>query len=280
MNPVVVVGVATALVSLTGIVVGLLTTRQADRRVKQEHADEEARLRLDAAMRAGELFSGKENAPADPAAVASGLLALTKLDNAELAVALLVHLWSEETPQVAPETAVLVIDAALRSSANAQLVAAELLCRNANRLDPCHSLHWPSTVDGDWVQDFCPKTKLLLIDALIGMTLAHPNTEDALRSVAVRLYGVWRGDETPRVRGCVGRLIGAVVPALRQLGYIDFMQGKKTVLLSELEDAAASGTHNPDGYLDRMVEDRCEKLCSWAHACERIDPATRLVTAV
>ncbi|WP_318307789.1 hypothetical protein [Amycolatopsis solani] len=278
MNPVS-VGVVAALVSLSGIVVGWLTARQANRRLNHEHADEEARLRLDAAMRAGELFSAKDS-PADPAAVASGLLALTKLDNAELAVALLVNLWSEETPQVAPETAVLVVDAALRSTGNAQLVAAELLCRNANRLDPCHSLHWPSAIDGDWDQDFCPKTKLLLIDALVGMTLAHPNTEDALRSVAVRLYGVWRGDENPRVRGCVGRLIGAVVPALRQLGYIDFMQGKKTVLLSELETAAASGTHNPDGYLDRMVEDRCKKLCSWAHACEHADPATRLATAV
>ncbi|MFJ7219577.1 hypothetical protein [Amycolatopsis sp. NPDC098790] len=274
------VGVLTALVSLSGVLVSVLTTRQANRRLRQEHADEEARLRLDAAMRAGELFSAKEDNPADPAAVVSGLLALTKLDNAELAVALLVNLWSEEEPQVAPETAVLVIDAALKSTGNAQLVAAELLCRNAHRLNSCHSLHWPSAVDGDWNPDFCPKTKLLLIDALIGMTLAHPSTEDALRSIAVRLYGVWSRDENPRVRGCVGRLIGAVIPALRTLGYVDFMQGKKTVLLSELEKAAASGTHNPDGYLDRMVDDRCKKLCSWAHACEQANPATSLATAV
>jgi hypothetical protein len=110
----------------------------------------------------------------------------------------------------------------------------------------CQSLHWPSVIDGGWDQRFGPKTKLLLLDALILMTLAHPVTEGALRSVAVRLYGVWCGEDM-RVRGCVGRLIGAVVPALQHLGYADFMQGSQTVLLTELQAAAARGTNNPDG---------------------------------
>jgi hypothetical protein len=86
--------------------------------------------------------------------MAAGLLALTRLDHADLAVALLVDLWSErEGPEdpdrVSTETAILVIDAALRStSANAQLVAAELLCRNAKWLQPGQSLHWPSSLEG------------------------------------------------------------------------------------------------------------------------------------
>jgi hypothetical protein len=65
---------------------------------------------------------------------------------------------------------------------------------------------------------------------------------------------------------------------LNQLGYTDFMQGKQTVQLCELEAAAASGTQNPDGYLDRMVDARCHQLCSWA--TEHPDPAACLVTAV
>jgi hypothetical protein len=270
---------ATAVVSLAGVLIGLFTTRQANRRLRQEHDDEVARLRLDAAMRAGELFSAPKDTTADPAAIASGLLALTRLDHADLAVALLVDLWSGDGKdrQVAPETAVLVIDAALRSTGNAQLVAAELLCRNAHRLNSCQSLHWPSTIDGSWDPRFGPKTKMLLIDALIRLTLAHPHCEDALRSVAVRLYGIWSGDGDPRVRGCVGRLISALVPALEQLGYTDFMQGRQTVLLSELEAAAASGTKNPDGYLDRMVDDRCHKLCDWARS--HPEPAACLATA-
>lgn len=157
--------------------------------------------------------------------------ALTRLDRADLAVALLVDLWPDSESghdrQVADETATLVIDAALRSNRpTAQLVAAELLWRNAPRLSPCHSLHWPSAVDGDWDARFGPKTKLLLIDALVRMTVAHPVSEGALRSVAVRLYGVWDGDRELRLRGCVGRFIGAVVPAL---GYQDFIQGNQTV---------------------------------------------------
>ncbi|HEX6358306.1 hypothetical protein [Actinophytocola sp.] len=279
-----------ASVALVGIGVGVLTTWQSNRRLRQEHHDEQARLKLDAAMRAGELFSAKDQASADPAAIASGLLALTRLDHADLAVALLVDLWSNgdeiadrSDHRVAHETAVLVIDAALRSTTkpNAQLVAAELLCRNAHRLNSCQSLHWPSVIDGGWDQRFGPKTKLLLLDALIVMTLARPVSEDALRSVAVRLYGVWRDDQDSRVRGCVGRLVGAVVPALKHLGYADFMQGNHKVLLTELEIAAASGTNNPDGFLDRIVDDRCKRLATWASSCQQAEPAdARLAAAI
>lgn len=261
---------ATASVS----VIGFLVTWQANRRLRQDHQEEQARLKLDAAMRAGALFSDTDGTPANPAAIASGLLALTRLDHADLAVALLVDLWSEASDnRVAHETAVLVIDAALRSdSPSARLVAAELLCRNAHRLSPCHSLHWPSAIDGCWNATFGPKTKLLLIDALIRITVANPVSEGALRSVAVRLYGIWHGDQELRVHGCVGRLIDAVVPALGELGYVDFMQGNQKVVLADLEAAAATGTRNPDSFLDRMVDDRCTKLRTWSAGCGKTEP--------
>ena len=94
------------------------------------------------------------------------------------------------------------------------------------------------------------------------MTLAHEVNEAALRSIAVRLYGVWKCDGDKRVRGCVGRIISAVVPALKQLGYSDFMQGNQKVILADLGVAASSGTNNSDGFLDRIVEDRCRRR-SW-----------------
>jgi hypothetical protein len=122
-------------------------------------------------------------------------------------------------------------------------------------------------IDGGWDPGFGPKTKLLLLDALILMTLAHEINEAELRSIAVRLYGVWKGDDDKRVRGCVGRIISAVVPALKQLGYSDFMQGNHEVMLADLEIAALSGTHNPDGFLDRIVEDRRRRLVEWATPC-------------
>jgi hypothetical protein len=262
--------------------IGHLATRQSDRRLgqestqahqrlRQEHDDEQRRLKLDAAMRAGELFSA-DSGHAHPAALASGLLALTKLDHADLAVALLVDLWSGDNNKISTETAVLVIDAALRSSQpNAQLVAAELLCRNAKKLDSCQSLHWPSAVDGCWISEFGPKTKLLVIDALVLMSLANKATENALRSVAVRLYGVWRDETDARVKGCVGMLIHALIHELKRLGYTNFMQGNQEIMLSDLKRAAASAAANPDGFLDQLVADRCKKLADWAGQCSDVE---------
>ena len=277
--------VATVLVPATGILVGSMTTRQANRRLQQEHAvevarrrqehqDEEARLRLDAAMKAGALFSSNDGRPTDPAAVASGLLALTRLNHTYLAVTLLVDLWSGKDSQeqrVKHETAVLVINEALKatSTPNAQLVAAELLCRNASRLDPTQSLHWPSVIDGCWDEQFGPKTKMLLLDGLVRMTLASNVSEEAVRSVAMRLYGVWRRDHNARVRGCVGRLIKAVFPALEGLGYTVFLGGTEEVTLRQLKEAADSGTNNPDDLLNRIVGDRCKCLRTWSADCKR-----------
>jgi hypothetical protein len=240
-------------------------SEQAARRLKREHDDEEARLRLDAAMRAGALFSA-ESGLVQPASVASGLLALTDLDRADLAVALLVDFWPVCDQKVSTEAAILVIDAALRATGQpkAQLVAAELLCRNAKRLDSRQSLHWPSIIDGCWDYRFGPKTKLLLIDALTIMTLSNLVTEGSLRSVAVRLYGIYRGDKDPCVKGCVAKLIDALIPALDHLGYGNFMQGNEMVMLSSLKDAAAGKKDNPDDYLKRLADRRSRKLTEWA----------------
>jgi type II secretory pathway pseudopilin PulG len=114
--------VLTALVALIGMTVTRQANRrlslereQSERRLQQEHRDEQGRLKLDAAMRAGALFSSTTAEPVDPASVASSLLALTKLDNADLAVTLLVDFWSDATEKVSTEAAILVIDARLRS---------------------------------------------------------------------------------------------------------------------------------------------------------------------
>jgi len=118
---------------------------------------------------------------------------------------------------VSKEAAILAIDAALESDeSNAPLVAAELLCRKAEILDACRSLDWPSAVDGRWVPNVGQKTKLLLVDALITVTITSPSNENALRSLAVRLYGIWSGDPDGNVKSCIGKLIEAFVPHLEQ----------------------------------------------------------------
>jgi hypothetical protein len=256
------------LVTAAASIIGLTVSRQSSRAA-------ENRLRLDAAMRAGESFSPSTSEPVSPASVASSLLALTKLDNVDLAVALLVDFWVPSSQEmISNESAILVVDAALRSGKpNAQLVAAEVLCRNSSHLDPCQSTHWPSYIDGCWNPRFGPKTRLLLIDALTRMAITKsPVNENALRSVAVRLYGIYHGEpETSRARGCVATLIAALVPSLERLGYDDFMQGNVEVMLSDLQKAALHAHRNPDDFLARMAADRAAALRSWAEPCTRGD---------
>jgi hypothetical protein len=272
-------GVVTVFVALAAVLipasvtaVGLVVSQRSDAR-------ERNRLRLDAAMRSAALFGegSKEGAEATPAARASALLALTQLGCADLAVALLVDTWSiavdadppaEGDTVVSTEAAILVLNTALLSeSPEAQLVAAELLCRNARRLHPCQSLHWPACLDGRWLPDLAPRAKLLVFDALVRMTTHAPPSENALRSLVVRLYAMWDGDPDPRVRGCVGRLVGCVLPAVAALPYTEFMGGTRLVTYAQLDQAARSASPNPDGYLERLVEDRGATLHDWALTC-------------
>lgn len=260
-------------VAVTGSITGLVT-HQSNKRLAQDHNDDRERLRLDAAMRAGGLLSPTKDSSTSPASAASGLLALTQLGHSELAVVLLVDLWSdrsEESIEVSNETAVLVIDAALRensATSNAPLIAAEVLCRNANKLDSCQSLHWPSSIDGRWVPEVSPQTKLLLLDGLIKMTTTSETSENALRSLAVRLYGIWNGDPNRDVKGCIGVLIRAVVPVLELLSFRNFLHGPMNVTMVQLRVAAASATKNPDDYLARIVDERAVLLKEWSRKCK------------
>ena len=260
--------------------------QQSEKRLEQEQKQEEHRLKLDAAMRAADLFTPSGCAVSNAARCASGLLALARLGFADLAVAQLVDLWSPQPgplpsaaaePKgscgVSTETAIQVINVALETcEPDAQLMAAELLCRNACRLDIRNSLHWPSSVNSAWIPGLPVTAKLLIVDALVHMALASEQTGNALRELAVRLYGVSAGDPEPRVQGCIGTLMEAVLPAVRNLGYTDFMKGPEYgfVTLEQMERAAAKATRHPDGYFEAIVEDRSEKLKMWSQKCTAV----------
>lgn len=252
--------------AFAGALITAAVSLVSHQRLAQEHNDKQGQLKLDAAMHAGAMFTSSEKGAAEPATSASALLALTELDQAELAVALLVDLWSEGQTRVSTETAILVIDAALRSVAkpNAQLVAAELLCRNAAMLNSCQSLHWPSVIDGRWDPRFKPKTKFLLLEALLLMSTTKPMDKNALRSIAVRLFGIWSHDPDPKVKGCLGMAIKALIPALEKQGYTDFIQGSEVVTLSQLREATKSAKPNPDQFLRQVVTKHLDRLKKWA----------------
>jgi len=67
-------------------------------------------------------------------------------------------------------------------------------------------------IDGCWLSGLAARAKLLLTDGLIIMTYSNAPTENALRSIAVRLYGIYDADSDPRVRGCVATLIKGADP--------------------------------------------------------------------
>jgi hypothetical protein len=246
--------------------------QESARRLELKERETTERLSIEAAMRAGELLAGH---PGDPAAAASGLLALTNLNRNKLAVALLVDLWSPGCERVPTETAILVVDAALRSAEpNARLLAAELLCRNSVHLDACSSMHWPSLLDGGWSPEFCPKTKLLLIEALLNMTLAAKANEGSLRSLAVRLYGIWAAEKgNPVVRGCLGILIAEIWPRLCDLGFRNFIQGDAEIKIEQLQEAALGAHSNPDQYLRHVTEAYASRLHVWASRDEEAEVA-------
>jgi hypothetical protein len=297
---VVYVALLAVLVPASVTLVGYWLKRQSEKRLDQEAEEaeerrsletsqENSRLKLDAAMRAAGLFGPSGDAVSSAARSAAGLLALTQVGFTDLAVALLVDLWRPQSPQVMPmeakaadsvevsdETAVQVINAALETGKpDAQLIAAELLCRNADRLDICDSLHWPSSVNSAWIPELPVTAKLLIVDALVHMALASEPTQNSLRELAVRLYGISVGDPEERVKGCIGTLMTAILPALRKLGYTDFMKGPGhgLVTLAQMEGAAAKASPHPDGYFEMIVKDRSERLEDWSRECTAVSYA-------
>ena len=264
---------------------------QSEKRLAQEHDEQKFRLRLDAAIRAAD----SAGPSGDAVTSAAGLLALARLDLADLAVALLVDLWSTQanslpstntkpldSHRIATETAIQIIDEALVSNKpDAQVMAAELLCRNACGLDICNSLHWPSAVNSAWIPDLPVTAKLLITDALIHMALAS-NSKNALRELAIRLYGISDGDPSRRIKGCVGNLLCAILPAVKDLGYEDFMTGtgRGFIKIQQIEKAASKASTNPDGYFEAMLKDRSRKLAQWSKECITLSTsAGKLATA-
>jgi hypothetical protein len=263
--------------------IGYWIQRQAGKRLELQKAQENARLKLDSVMRAAELLTSSDDAVASRERSVTALLALTQLDYSALAIGLLAEFWpaqpslslSSAQESAGPstgfsaETAILVIKAALMSKdPTAQLMAAELLARQAGRLDINSSLHWPD-LSGQWVR-LSTTTKLLLLDALVFMALSSLPSQNSLRTLAIRLYGVWEVDQELRVKRCTAAFIGAILPTLQALGYTTFMRGLEqgAVTILQLEQVAAIASPDPDGFFDMIIQNRSMKLRRWSEIQE------------
>jgi hypothetical protein len=266
--------------------VGYWIKQQADKRLALQRDQDNYRSKIDLALRATDLFGPSGDAPASSAKSTAGLLALAHLDLADLALALIVDLWhpraslsvpAESASVVATETAIQVINAALNTGKpDMQLEAAELLTRNAAALDISNSLHWPSSVNGRWIPGLLFTVKLLIVDAMIQTALAARPTENALRELAVRLYGAYSGDREQRFKNLVGTLISATIPALQTLGYTEFTgsSGHSYVTLSWMKQAAYHASHDPDEFFSRIITKRSQELRQWSASSSISSPVT------
>lgn len=233
--------------------------------------DEMRRLRLEAAVRAAEIVGSAERG--GDAAVTAALLALCDLGQAELAVALLFDLWDGTEKRISTDAAVLVVDKAFsdRHERRAQMLAAELLCRNAASLDPSKSTHWPHRLDGEWDPEMWPYTKLLVFDALISMTTTPKPTDNSVAAFAVRLYGAWTCDGDPRVRYCLRKLAEALPSAITARGYEAVMHAGHAVTVGQLTHMQDEVLEKPQDALGRLISSRAEEVARWAGRCEGLD---------
>jgi hypothetical protein len=87
----------------------------------------------------------------------------------------------------------------------------------------------------------------------------------------VRIFGIYDGDDNPHVKGCVAGLIAAILPALRESPYKNFMQGSKNVTLPELERAAEHAVRNSDEFLAHMMDCRRRQLAEWTSKCVKAE---------
>jgi len=258
-------------------------------------------------MRAAQLLAPRDGAVADQASSGAALLALCDLGQVELAVTLLGDTWRRGAaagePHPAAEqdaagslsaplphsgvsnaTAVLVIDKALSGcdSSRAQVMAAEVLCRNSWSLCSISVVDWPSCIDGKWRPDLPDMAKLYIMDALMRMTICDSSGPQALAAVAMRLYGVYDAErkctsgpgELNRFQWCAARMLHAVMPALKDCGWDQVMgRGRDPIPMAALAAAAqyGAGSWPQADPLRDLEHERYEWLADWS---TRPAPAT------
>ena len=136
-------------------------------------------------------------------------------------------------------------------------------------MDICQSLHWPSSVDGTWNPDFGVKTKVLIVDALVRMAYTGDANLNALQALAVRLHAISATDPDAHVKGCLGILLGAIVPALEGMEVRSLMQGPSEITIEDLKTAVTRAQANTDRVFYRIAQDRSAKLLEWGGPVSR-----------
>lgn len=243
----------------------------------------ERRLRLEAAMDAARLLAPTDGSEPTHQANATALLSLADLDQIELAIVLLYEAWPLDG--LSNESAVLLVDKALRSrSRSAQRLAAELLWRQAAKLDARTSTDWPRCVDARWPADGRPGddrrtpelgvlTRLFLFDGMLKMTLTQVVDKDTLSALAVRVSSVYQAERDIHLREAASELLGLLMPDLCALRLSALLHADVTVSMDALRSMARAPTESNKPVSEPIqlaMRDRFDQVRLWLRTCEPI----------
>jgi hypothetical protein len=73
------------------------------------------------------------------------------------------------------------------------------------------------------------------------------------------------------VKGCVGMLLEAIVPALDRMDVRSLMQGPTEITIDDIRPAATHAHANPDRVFYKVVRQRSVDLAAWSNRCSKCD---------
>lgn len=182
--------------------VGLMLKRSIDARTLVLQIEAEARLNLDTAIKAVELFKSASGS-ASSAESAGALFALTRLGQPHFALALLEELWPKDLIQT--PSAIWVLNNALRSKeADVALIAVGVLESNVARLpDGQGGKNWPDDYAFEWRSEMPFLARGGMLSARVECLLSKPFdywVRGTLNADIAFLSSCFRTESSPIIR--------------------------------------------------------------------------------
>jgi hypothetical protein len=179
--------------------IGLMLKRSMDARTLVLQTEAEARLNLDTAIKAVELFKSASGS-ASSAESAGALFALTRLGQAHFALALLEELWPKS--QIGSPSAVWVINSCLQSKdLDSGYRAAVALQGNVARLpDGAGGKSWPADYELEWPNEISFLARYAVLQARIECMVSKPFDywdANVINADVVALTNCFRTDASP-----------------------------------------------------------------------------------
>lgn len=189
-------------------------TEIAERRLKQEHAEAEDRLRLDTAVRSIDLLTDSKGDLKPAPAIGGTLFALSNLDHHDFALSLLGELWPAK--KCTPLAAIYVIERALDDeSSSTQILAADVLESNAKGLIHGGDLKLPRQFTESWSPKIDLAARRMLFrgatDAIVARNPEAWPERGSLNYFAGVAYSIFRREKNAHLKRDAGRLLLAIL---------------------------------------------------------------------